>query len=49
LAHYVGGGINEVLEMYVDDFFEYLDAVIVQRDEEIKNPTRVVLSGIEKK
>jgi hypothetical protein len=49
LAHYVGGGINSILDLYTDEFFEYLNAALEFYKEEIKQPTRVILSGIEKK
>jgi len=49
LAHYVGGGISDVLDLNIDDFFACLDAAMEFYKEEIKRPIRVVLSGIEKR
>ena len=49
LAHYVGGGINDILDLYVDEFFEYLEAAIEFYKEDVKRPIRVVLLGTEKK
>jgi len=49
LAHYTGGGINDVLDLCVEDFFLYLDAAAKFYKLEIERPIRVVLSGIENK
>jgi hypothetical protein len=49
LAHYTGGGINSVLEMNTDEFFEYLECAFDLYKNELERPVRVVLSGIEKK
>jgi hypothetical protein len=49
LAHFTGGGIDSVLDLPIDDFWDYLiEAVELYKTETI-NPKRVVLSGIEKK
>jgi len=48
LAHYVGGGIEPVLDLYEDDYFEYIKNAIEFHNQEIQRPVRVVLAGIEK-
>jgi len=48
LAHYVGGGIQDILELYEDDFFDFLEAAIEFYQKEAERPIRVILSGIEK-
>lgn len=48
LAHYTGGGINGVLDLTTDEYFNYLDAALKLYEMEMKTPRRVVLSGIEK-
>jgi len=49
LAHYVGGGIDAVLDLDEDDFWDYLMAALDLLKSECMRPTRVVLSGIEKR
>jgi len=48
LSHFTGGGIP-VLDLDVDDFWDYYDAAMKQYEMEIKMQRRVILSGIEKK
>jgi len=49
LAHYVGGGINSVLDLEIEEFFEYYKAALEFYKLEMQRPVRVVLAGIEKK
>jgi len=49
LAHYVGGGINSVLDLKIDEFFEYLESAVEFQKLEMQRPVRVVLAGIEKR
>jgi hypothetical protein len=49
LAHYIGGGIDAVLDLYADEFFEYLDAAIELYKQERECPIRVVVAGFENK
>ena len=46
---YVGGETDGVLGLDVEDFLEYFDAACDLYKEETKRPTRVILSGIEKR
>jgi len=48
LSHYVGGGIDAVLDLDSDEFFEYLECAFNLYKTEIERPVRVVLAGIEK-
>ena len=49
LAHYTGGGIDEVLDLSTDNYFTFLDAALKLHEIEMTVPRRVVLSGIEKR
>ena len=49
LAHFVGGGIDPILDMTVEDFFTYLKFALDIYESEAKSPRRVILSGIEKR
>lgn len=49
LAHFVGGGIDPVLDMIVEDFNTYLDHAHELYEDEAKIPRRAILSGIEKR
>ena len=49
LAHFVGGGIDPILDMIVEDFYAYLDHALEFYKTEITTPRRVILSGIEKR
>jgi len=48
LSHYTGGGIESVLNLFVEDFFLYLDSALELYKIEIERPQRVILAGIEK-
>ncbi|WP_294597456.1 hypothetical protein [uncultured Rikenella sp.] len=47
LAHFTGSGLNDVLNLDTDDFFDYLDEAIELYRQENETPRRVVLAGIE--
>lgn len=49
LAHYVGGGIDPILDMTIEDFYTYLAHALDFYEKEITTPRRVILSGIEKR
>jgi hypothetical protein len=49
LAHYTGGGIDSVLDLYIDDFWSYLDETMKLHKMENEAIRRVVLAGIEKR
>lgn len=49
LAHFVGGGIDPILDLAVEDFHAYLQYALELYESEAKMPRRVVLSGIEKR
>ena len=49
LAHYVGGGIDNVLDLEIDEFFEYLESAVEFKKLEMQRTVRVVLVGIEKR
>jgi len=49
LAHYTGGGIDGVLDLEADEFFEYLESAVEFQKLEMQRPVRVVLAGIEKR
>jgi hypothetical protein len=48
LAHFTGGGINDVLDLEVDDYFAYLHEAIELYKAEAKMPKRVAVAGFEK-
>ena len=49
LSHYTGSGLSEILDLTTDEYFKYLDSALELYEIEIKNPRRVILSGIEKR
>jgi hypothetical protein len=49
LAHFTGGGIDSVLDLDSEDFFNYLDEAAKLYGIEMKAPKRVILTGIEKR
>ncbi|GHT46141.1 hypothetical protein AGMMS49965_23530 [Bacteroidia bacterium] len=49
LAHFTGSGIDSILDMQMDDAFNYLDEALKLYELEAKAPQRVVLAGIEKR
>jgi len=48
LAHYIGGGIDAVLDLDSNDFFQYLDAAWEFYKIEVERPVRAILAGVEK-
>lgn len=48
LAHYVGGGIDAILDLMDDDYFAYLSEAIKLYEQELKTPRRSVVAGFEK-
>jgi len=48
LAHYVGGGIKDILELDVFDFIDFLKSAIKLYEIELKQPKEVILVGIKK-
>ncbi len=49
LAHWVGGGLDAVLDLTVEDFHRYFEAALEFYRQERTLPQRVVLAGIERK
>ena len=49
LAHYVGGGIDAVLDLEAEEFFEYLESAVEFQKLEWQRVVRIVLAGIEKR
>ena len=48
LAHFTGGGINAVLDLIVEDYFDYLDEALKLYKEQFNVPRRVVVAGFER-
>jgi hypothetical protein len=48
LAHFTGGGINDVLDLDMEDYFQYLEAALELYKTEMKAPKRVAVAGFEK-
>jgi hypothetical protein len=48
LAHFTGGGINDVLDLDIDDYFAYMDEAVELYKTEMKAPKRAVVAGFEK-
>ena len=49
LAHYVGGGVEEVLNMSESDFYDYLDVALKFYKLEIERTVKVGIAGTVKK
>jgi len=49
VAHYVGGGINDAMDIDSREFFSFLDAALELYKLESERPVRAILAGIEKK
>jgi len=47
LAHFTGGGIP-VLDLDVDEFWEYFDEAMKMQEMKMKSIHRIALAGIEK-
>jgi hypothetical protein len=48
LAHFTGGGINGVLDLELEDYFQYFEAAVELYKTEMKAPKRVAVAGFEK-
>ena len=49
LAHYVGGGIDSVLDLDSEDYFMYLESAMKFYKIDFERPMRVIVSGFEKR
>jgi hypothetical protein len=48
LAHFTGGGISDILDLEITDFFTYLKEAVELYKTEMKAPRRAVVAGFEK-